>query len=904
MAVSNRYMSGKKIKRIAGWLGLCLLPLFAGAQVNIHGRVTVKGEALRGVRIDLRLAADSQMLAYTFSNAEGNYHLQTLQRGKFILQFKALSYEPLSLAIEPVRADTLIDVHMQAGGVQRLQEVLIHAKQPYRHGRDTIELVAKSFLQGDERNVEDLLRKIPGINVGTDGSIKIGNKEVEKVMVEGDDFFEKGYRLLTQNMSVQPLEKIQVLQRYSNNKQLKGIENSDKVALNLQLKADSKSQWLGSVGLQGSPIGAKYYQASANLMNFGKRNKYYLLASANNNGYDAVSSINHLIQSGSANEPGQIGQDVSTPTLIDNTPNLPGFDYRRTNFNNDKLISLNTILNPTSAIKIKWLGFANPTKKSFYRHTVQEYNLPDIQFTTTENYAFARKIDNYFTKLELQYEPATHTTLSYTGTLGSLNTNEVGKLLFNNTASLESTKNKGYLTNHNLTYSRKLSPRKALVSSIRFISQQSPVDYSINPYYYEDLFGPDPVSEVQQHIDNNLRYLGATTHYVSRQQNGNFFELGLSSTYQQQELNSLLRLLPSPEAEQKTVVYPPKFANDMTLRLFQTNLVSKYTVKRRAWEVTPRLQVGALYSRLINFEVQKHKNDLLLSPGVSGKWTVHRKGRLEADLFFQQQNAKLTDLIPNYYTTGVRNFIKGMDNLATLSSSGGSLLYTYGNMTDRFFANLQIGHQILLDYIGTESDLNPNFNLVQQLLLKNKTLTSAKAELNYFLKPFNGNVRLDIGFNTVDYENLVVGLGRRQIRTDRYDYGLSFRSSWKSSFNIYTGYSLQTSSYRMEGVTNSLTNSQAFLNLFLRCNDNLQISLKNESYRFGAMPDQKKQTYYFSDFSLFYDLKKYRTRFDITAKNILNTRSFRNTLLTDISRSTTEHRLLPRYISFGVDYNF
>ena len=155
-----------------------------------------------------------------------------------------------------------------------------------------------------------------------------------------------------------------------------------------------------------------------------------------------------------------------------------------------------------------------------------------------------------------------------------------------------------------------------------------------------------------------------------------------------------------------------------------------------------------------------------------------------------------------------------MDNLATMSSSGGTLLYTYGNMSDRFFANLQIGHQILFDYIGTESDLNPNFNLVQQHMLKNKTLTYFKGELNYYLKPLNGNMRLNVGFNRSDYETLVSGLGRRQIRTNRYDYGLSFRSSWKSSFNIYTGYLLQTNSYRTEGITNTLTNGQAFLNLF------------------------------------------------------------------------------------------
>ncbi|WP_286709267.1 MULTISPECIES: hypothetical protein [Sphingobacterium] len=896
-------MNGNINKRIAVLLSFCLLCMAVYGQVAIHGSVSTEGKPLGGVRIDLRRDGDNKMLAYTFSDGQGKYHVETAQSGSFTLLFKALSFKPVSLSITPMQVDTLIDVQLSAGGVEQLQEVIVHSKGAYRRGRDTIELAVKSFLQGDERTVEDLLRKIPGIQVGTDGSIKIGNKEVEKVMVEGDDFFEKGYRLLTQSMSVRPLEKIQILQRYSNNKQLKGIENSDKIALNLQLKEESRAQWLGSVDAQVVPIGPKYYQASANLMNFGKKNKYYLLGAANNNGVDAVSSVNHLIQSGSPDEPGQIGVGVTTPTLIDNTPNLPGFDYKRTNFNNDKLLSLNTILNPTPQLKIKWLGFANPTKKSFYRNTVQNYHLDDIQFTNTKDYQFTRNIDNYFTKLELQLEPNKRTLLSYSGTLGSLRKNDLGALLFNGVQSEELTKSKGYLTNHNLSYSYKFSERDVLVSSLRWINQQSPVDYSIDQYYYKDLFGGEDIRAVKQHIENNLQYLGATTHYVSRKKNGDFFELAFNMAYQQQQLNTELDLLSNPDELEGKAVSPSGFSNAMDLNVFQTNFTSKYTFKRNKWELTPRLQVGLVQNRLTDFGKTMPKNNLLLSPGLSGKWVIHPKGRLETDLYFQQQNTSLTELIPHYYTTGVRNFIRGMDKLATLSSSGGTLMYTYGSMTDRFFANLSVGHQILFDYVGTESSLDPNFSLVQQVLLKNKKSSNYKADLNYYLKAVGGNFRLDLGANTADYETLVVGVGNRRIHTETYDYGLSFRSAWKSRLNIYTGYALQSVTYRSDSKT-TLHNSRGFLNVFLNMGKNIQCNLKNESYRFGSFLGQDSKTYYFSDFSLAYELGQHRTRFTMTAKNIFNTRFFRNAELTDLYNTSTEYKLLPGYISFGVDYSF
>ena len=64
--------------------------------------------------------------------------------------------------------------------------------------------MVNAFAQGNEQVVEDILKKIPGLNIDANGTIKVGNQEVEKVMIEGDDFFEKGYKILTKNMPAHP----------------------------------------------------------------------------------------------------------------------------------------------------------------------------------------------------------------------------------------------------------------------------------------------------------------------------------------------------------------------------------------------------------------------------------------------------------------------------------------------------------------------------------------------------------------------------------------------------------------------------------------------------------------------------------------------------------------------------
>jgi hypothetical protein len=98
---------------------------------------------------------------------------------------------------------------------------VITRTNPIRLKKDTIEYNAQTFSNGTEKNVEELLKKLPGITVQSDGKIKFGNREVERVMIENDDLFEKGYQTLTQNMPSKPLDKVQVLQNYSKNKLLK-----------------------------------------------------------------------------------------------------------------------------------------------------------------------------------------------------------------------------------------------------------------------------------------------------------------------------------------------------------------------------------------------------------------------------------------------------------------------------------------------------------------------------------------------------------------------------------------------------------------------------------------------------------------------------------------------------------
>ncbi len=877
----------------------CSFIFIAQAQVLIKGKVTAGLRPLSDVRVDLRRDSSSALLNYTFTDSEGRFKISTVLTGKIILSCMALSYETKHQEVELLSSEVDVKIELKPGGVKQLQEVVIHGKRPYKMGKDTVELDVKSFMQGDERKVEDLLKKIPGLTVGTDGSIKVGDKEVEKVMIEGDDFFEKGYRLLTQNMSVEPLEKVQILQRYSNNKHLKGIEHSDKVALNLQLKEGSKNKWLGSLSAAASPTKPVFYNGSFNLLNFGKKNKYLLLGSTNNNGVDAVSSINHLIYSSQVDEPGQIGQGIVTPKIMDYTPDLPGFDYKRTNFNRDRLLSFNTILNPYKRLKVKGVGFVNATKKTFYQNTILKYDVKDIQFTNVERYELNKHIDNYYSKLDLQYELTNRSTLSYSGSLGSLVRNDAGKLFFNEINTEESISSRGFVTNHNLNYTIKLSDQEALVSAVRWIHQRSPLHYNIDQYNYQDLFQVSGLTGASQSVQNNLQYIGSTSHYVRTFKRGDFLELALVNEYKSQDLSTDFKLLP----RQDSTAHSAEFVNDVRLNTNNANLVAKYTMKGRNWEWTPELDAGLTHTALERFGVTKHRNNWLITPRVAAKWQPARREKMEARISFQQANTELADIVPNYYSTSIRNFEKGLDDIATLSNSEAVLTYTHGNILDRFLMSFSFGHKILFDYISNQTVINPNFTLAERILLKDKKTTFIKAQVNYYLKPLNGNLKFDLGADLANYRANVVGVGDRDIRSVSTDYSLSFRSVWRSSINIHAGYQLQLRTFTSESES-KLTNTYGFLNLFLNISEGLQANVKNEAYRFGNLFPGTSKTYFFSDLSLSYDVPKTKLRLSMTGKNLFNYRQFNNAVITDTYSATTEYKLLPRYIALGLDYSF
>lgn len=235
-----------------------------------------KGEGLAYATITAAKDSLSTISAYTTADRDGNFKLVIKENGTYTFTFSSLGFTPVIQKHEITEKPLLpLTIKMQEEPLQ-LNEVILTAELPIQQKKDTITFNAAYFLTGTEQVVEDLLSKIPGVTVSDEGVIKVQGKEIEKLMVDGDDLFESGYQILSRSMPVQPIDKVEILERYSNNKHLKDIEFSDRVAINLKLKDEFKRVWFGGIELGYSPEN-DYYQTKFNLANFGKKNKYYFI---------------------------------------------------------------------------------------------------------------------------------------------------------------------------------------------------------------------------------------------------------------------------------------------------------------------------------------------------------------------------------------------------------------------------------------------------------------------------------------------------------------------------------------------------------------------------------------------------------------------------------------------------
>ena len=238
--------------RLLVLLMLLVSPVMAQQRgVEVTGKVQEKETQLPIEQASVRLlnVKDSSMVRGVASNTDGSFALKNVRKGNYILNVTYIGFDPLYKNISvagtaPVRLGTL---EMTDGSV-RLQVAVITGKAPEVVVRnDTTEYNADSYKVTEGSVLEDLLKKMPGVEVDSEGKVTVNGKEIKKIMVDGKEFFSDDPKIASKNLPAKMIDKVQVLDKKSDMAKMTGFDDGEEeTVLNLTVKPGMKQGWFGN----------------------------------------------------------------------------------------------------------------------------------------------------------------------------------------------------------------------------------------------------------------------------------------------------------------------------------------------------------------------------------------------------------------------------------------------------------------------------------------------------------------------------------------------------------------------------------------------------------------------------------------------------------------------------------
>ncbi|MEQ9165432.1 MAG: TonB-dependent receptor [Fulvivirga sp.] len=273
------------MRYILGFLLTCIASVALAQSVVVTGQVMDKdNNPLPSASTVLINASDSIMQSFTIADNEGNFLLKKINKGSYILQVAFVGYETLSKPFTVSDQKESIDL-----GQLKLMEkteildgVSVSADRiPIMINGDTIEYNADAFKTQPNATVEELLKRLPGVEVDQDGNIKAQGEKVNKVFVDGKEFFGDDPKIATKNLPADAINKVQVFDKMSDMAEFTGVDDGERSkTINLDLKDDKKNGVFGKVA--GGYGTDDRFQGKASINKFNKKTQLSALAATNN----------------------------------------------------------------------------------------------------------------------------------------------------------------------------------------------------------------------------------------------------------------------------------------------------------------------------------------------------------------------------------------------------------------------------------------------------------------------------------------------------------------------------------------------------------------------------------------------------------------------------------------------
>lgn len=848
--------------------------------ITIKGKVVNNNDEIIDHATILLLDNSKKTVAYTFTDKNGLFSLQFEKKeNDYTIEASSLGYQKESKTLG-FTSNKIEYIFTLSDKIETLNEVIVTKV----NRNDTTKLKVQEYSNETEQTVEDLLKKLPGIEVMEDGTIKAYGKPIDKLLVEGDDVLNKNYKLLSKNLDAKVVDEVQILSNFEDNPILKSLFESEKVALNLKLKTNKQNIWFGNINLGAGVFSENRWKEGINIGLLRKKIKLFYFADYNNSGEKATDILIDNIYVD--NVFGEDRYEYKTDHYFGISSNEnTSFGKTLSIFNKALLNSLNftTKLKPNITLRgVSYVTNDNQTQNSFLQSQFNIDTQP-ISFKEDTNYKSNKTLAG--TELEAKYYPNDRNyitnTFIYKNNPSTINSNT----LFNTNDISQNTNRKNQTVYNHFNHTFTLNRTSAINNYVYFGNDNKTNTNRIKSGLLNNFLNTDAASFVNQNFDNTVQYFGAKSKFLSKYKK---IEYSVAVNYEnnRETINNTFIADGTTNAtyENNTVLEQNMFKSTASLRFHFTKKI---------------YFTSSLNHTLNNFNLN-NSSDLIsiFNFNTNFNYDLTKSARLALSYTKNNSIPEIGVLLDQPILTNFRSFSKGTTYQKPLENN--SILFSYYLLKDakQYAVNASVSYSNTRATIGSENQLNPNFSFLNYIYTEGGENYSGNVSFTKYVRSIKSSFKIETSHNLS--ENLIkVNSNQFQLLNNYFSfYKFTVRSYLTGPFNFDFSYTYNESQSNFNYITSKNNTRDASLNITYKPKETVIFEFTNKYYNINS------ENFYFTNGVINYNPKASRFSYRMVLNNLFNRTEFTTINISDYTSYTQSIPLLPRYILLNVKYRF
>ena len=855
------------------------------------------------------------MDAYNITSEKGEFSLNLKANTEYIIKAGYIGYAPFERKITTTKENMTFDIVLT--GSNTIETVEIVKEMPVRISGDTIIYNSDSFTNGTEKKLEDVLKKLPGVSVNKDGEIEVEGKKVQKVMVEGKDFFDGDTKIATKNIPADALDKIQVLRNYNEVSNLKGLENNeDNVAINIKLKEGKKNFWFGDM-LAGAGVGDTEGRSILNPKLFYYSPKYSvnLIGNLNNIGELPLTMQDYFKFTGGFKN--MMKKGGSNFGVSSNDLGIMGMRNNRAKNIDAKFGAANFSYNPSKAWTISGFGIYSYNKTDLQTDNI--YNRSDkfpngtpINVTENRQDNSKQKTKLGLFKLSSSYVPSAKMHLDYDALLKTSDQLESQNVISNLQGNIFTEKSqKPISVSQNLNYYYTLNDKNVFAFEVQNLFQQEDPFYNANlqtqPFV---LVGYTPFqtrNDINQNRFVKTNKTDAKFDYYYMVTSKSNINVTIGNTYSYQNFNSsMFQILDNGTQNNLT---DSSNTNDVDYAFNDAFVGLHYKMLFGKFTLNPGVSLHQFNTNDTQLNSSNKMSFNRVLPDFYALWQMKKSQSLTYNFSLTNNFTDIVKLSQGYVFSNYNSLYSGNRFLENSVSQVHSLRFFKFSMfnMENIFANLIYTKQT--DIITNKAFIEPlNVNQISSSVNMNSNFPneSLSGMFNYgrsFARYFKANAGASVAWSKNN--NIRVNLDKSEYiqNTESFtqNYDIGFSTNLKNLPNIELAYDFTINDFQDQ--VNYVDNPSVTLEYFFL--DAFSFTSEYSFYHNRNKAKTIDTEYDFLTASLSYQKKDSKLEYKLSATNLLNTNSLNDNTFNALGGSTnfSSYYVQPRYVIFSLKYN-